>query len=266
MEPISPAVKCAGCRNGTELPFAIQTAFQPIFDIETGEPFAYEALVRGAEGQAAGEVLSWVDQDNRYSFDQACRVSAIRQAVKAGLLETNARLSINFMPNAVYCPMACIQLTVKTARETGMPAERLIFEFTENEKLDVAHVGSIIDAYRRLGFATAVDDFGAGFSGLNLLADLQTDLVKIDMDLIRGIDSSEPRRQIVMAIARLCEEMGRTLIAEGIETAGELAVLRDMGLRYVQGYYLARPALAALPPMIDPLATFSGAAKRAAAG
>jgi len=238
---------CEGCRNGQDLGFELGVAFQPIVDLATGRPFAYEALIRGPQGQGAGWVLEQVNEANRYRFDQACRVAAIRHAVAAGLLETDARLSINFLPNAVYSPEACIRLTLLTAAECGMPSERLIFEFTEQEELDTQHVAGIIDTYRRLGFATALDDFGAGFAGLNLLANIQTDLLKIDMDLIRGIDRDGPRRQIVSAMAGLCRDMGITLIAEGVETEGELAALRAIGVCYVQGYLLARPELGRLP-------------------
>jgi len=234
---------CSACRSGKGLDFGISTAFQPIFDVRSGEVFAYEALVRGDAGESAPQVLSRVTEDTLYSFDQACRVAAIKNAAAAGLLETGARLSINFMPNAVYSPLACIRLTLETARQVGMPEDRLIFEFTENERLDTGHVRSIVEAYRKLGFATALDDFGAGYSGLNLLADLQTDIVKLDMDLIRGIDSSQPRRQIVYAMVRLLEDMGRTVVAEGIETRGEMDALADIGVHLMQGFLLARPTL-----------------------
>ena len=78
-------------------------AFQPIVDVTTGRAWAYEALVRGSNGEGAGEVLAAVTPENRYAFDQQCRVAAITQAVEAGIVETGARLSINFLPNAVYC-------------------------------------------------------------------------------------------------------------------------------------------------------------------
>jgi len=240
-------IGCSGCRDGQDLPFALRIAFQPIVDLATGKPYAYEALVRGPDGQGAGWVLAQVTDENRYRFDQACRVAAIREAVAAGLLEGDARLSINFLPNAVYSPQACIRLTLATAAECGLPSERLIFEFTENERLDTAHVRGIVEAYRSLGFATALDDFGAGHAGLNLLADIQTDLIKLDMDLIRGIDTSMPRRLIVEAMVRLCRSLRVEVIAEGIETEAELAVLRLLGIRYVQGYLLAPPALGQLP-------------------
>ena len=82
-------------------------AFQPIIDTESGLPFAYESLVRGADGSSAASVLSQVTDENRYAFDQACRVLAIESALAAGLMDTEAKLSINFLPNAVYSPLAC---------------------------------------------------------------------------------------------------------------------------------------------------------------
>lgn len=244
---------CRACREANPLPFEIVTAFQPIVDVETMRPYAYEALVRGSAGEGAGWVLDQVTPDIRYHFDQACRVSAIKDAVAAGLLESDARLSINFLPNAIYEPRACIRLTLETAAEVGLPTDRLIFEFTENEELDPAHVRKIVEVYRALGFATAIDDFGSGHSGLNRLANLQTDIVKLDMELVRGIEASAPRRHIVAATARLCADMGLTVFAEGVETRGEFEALRDLGIRYLQGYYLARPALRRLPP-IEPAA------------
>ncbi|HEU0042978.1 EAL domain-containing protein [Sphingomonas sp.] len=225
-------------------------AFQPIVDILTGAPFAYEALVRGPAGEGAASVLSQVSAANRYAFDQQCRVKAIEAAAAAGLIATGARLSINFLPNAVYSPAACIQLTLKTAKRVGFPTDRLIFEFTENEEMvDPGHVANIIATYQKMGFGTALDDFGAGHAGLNLLARFQPDIIKLDMELIRGIDTSLPRRMIVEAVTRMCAALGVTVIAEGVETEGEFDALRTIGVRYLQGYYFARPAFEALPPM-----------------
>jgi len=228
-------------------------AFQPIVDVETGRPFAFEALVRGSNGEGAGEVLARVTPENRYAFDQQCRVAAIEGAVAAGILETNARLSINFLPNAVYSPAACIQLTLKTSRSSGFPIDRLIFEFTENEEMvDTDHVRNIIETYRKMGFATAIDDFGAGHAGLGLLAKFQTDFIKLDMELVRGIEASLPRRMIVQGVIRIAESLGITVIAEGIETIAEYDALRAIGVRYIQGYLLARPGFKNLPEVTLP--------------
>ncbi|AOF96557.1 EAL domain-containing protein [Sphingobium sp. RAC03] len=243
---------CQGCRSQAHQ-FDIAMAFQPIVDIQTGRPFAFEALVRGPNGEGAGEVMAEVTPENRYAFDQQCRVAAIEGAVAAGILDTDAKLSINFLPNAVYSPVACIQLTLKTAQKTGFPTERLIFEFTENEEMvDSDHVGTIIDSYRKMGFGTAIDDFGAGHAGLGLLAKFQTDYIKLDMDLIRGLDTSLPRRMIVEGVLRIAQSLSIIVIAEGIETVGEYDALCKMGVRYIQGYLLARPGFKNLPNVTLP--------------
>ena len=239
---------CDGCRNGEALDFKFSMAFQPIMDIGSGTAFAYEALVRGPNGQSAASVLAQVTAANRYAFDQQCRVSAIQTATAAGLLDTPAKLSINFLPNAVYEPKACIQLTLKTAAAIGFPTDRLIFEFTENEEMvDPGHVSKIVDSYRRMGFGTALDDFGAGYAGLKLLAHFQPDIIKLDMELIRGLESSLPKRTIVDAVVKMCANLGVAVIAEGIETNAELDALRAIGIRYIQGFLFAKPAFQQLP-------------------
>ncbi len=243
---------CEGCRTAANR-FDLAMAFQPIVDVETGEVWAYEALVRGPDGGGAATVLAAVTMENRYAFDQQCRVAAIEQAVCAGILDTGARLSINFLPNAVYSPVACIQLTLKTASAVGFPSDRLIFEFTENEEMvDSGHVANIVDTYRRMGFYTAIDDFGAGHAGIALLSRFQTDIVKLDMDLIRDLDVSLPRRMIVEGLVNMFGRMKMKVIAEGIETVEEYDALRSIGVRYMQGYLLARPGFRTLPKVSLP--------------
>lgn len=229
-------------------------AFQPIVDVSTGLPFAFEALVRGPNGESASEVLGSVTPEVKYAFDQQCRVAAIEQAVAAGILNTDAKLSINFLPNAVYSPAACIKLTLRTARACNLPINRLIFEFTENEEMaDTDHVANIVRTYQEMGFGTAIDDFGAGHAGLGLLARFQTDYLKLDMELIRGLDTSLPRRMIVKGVIRMETKMGIMVIAEGIETIFEYDILAEFGVRYMQGYLFARPQIQQLPEIFMPL-------------
>ncbi|WP_431305013.1 EAL domain-containing protein [Sediminicoccus sp. BL-A-41-H5] len=237
---------CRGCRDGAGFPHAITMAFQPILNIRTGEVFAQEALVRGADGAGAGEVLSLVTEENRYAFDQLCRTTAIELAAGLGLAESGAALSLNFLPNAVYEPKACIRLTLATGMRHGLPLDRIIFEFTESESVDTAHLLNILRAYKAMGFRTAIDDFGAGYAGLSLLASFQPDIVKLDMALVRGLDEDRARRVILAGTLRILAELEITAICEGVETAGEYAVLRDMGVELMQGYLIGRPALRAL--------------------
>lgn len=242
---------CEGCKGGTgfEIPFSM--AFQPIVDIATNRIFAHEALVRGVEGEGAGSVLSKVTDSNRYAFDQQCRVKAIELASVLSAPGSEERLSINFMPNAVYEPRACIRLTLATAERVGFPLERIIFEFTESERIESNHLLNILWTYRSIGFKTAIDDFGAGHAGLNLLAKFQPDIVKIDMDLIRGIDSSAAKRTVVKHTLAMLSDFGVTPVCEGIETVEEFRVLQDLGVELFQGYLFAKPSFEAFTqPML----------------
>ena len=232
---------CASCARGDRLGFLFDFAYQPIVDLARRSVFAHEALVRGPAGEPAGSVLAQVNEANRYRFDQSCRVKAIKGAAEIGLAE---RLSINFLPNAIYRPEICIRTTLEAARTHGFPVERIIFEVTEGERVeDGPWFASILRQYQRMGFLTAIDDFGAGYAGLKLLADFQPDLIKLDMDLVRGLDADAPRRHIVNHLVRLCADLGIAVIAEGVETPAECHALLDLGITLMQGYLFARPAL-----------------------
>ncbi|MFB9796999.1 EAL domain-containing protein [Arthrobacter citreus] len=225
-------------------------AFQPIYDAEAGRVWGYEALVRGKSGEGAFEVLSKVSPEQKYRFDQDCRVKAIELASRLFPAGEDLMLSINFMPKAVYEPAACLRATLLAAKRTSFPTSSIMFEFTENEEVaDTAHLTNIITEYRKHGFTTAVDDFGAGHAGLGLLVDFQPDLIKIDMKLIRGIDASPARQAVVAGIVGIAAELDITLLAEGIETEEEFLVLKDAGIRLFQGYWFAKPAFEELPPV-----------------
>lgn len=243
-EPLAGTTQdCDSCGRGEKVGFDFAFAFQPIFDLGNDSIYAHEALVRGPHGESAASVLSRVDESNRYRFDQACRVKAIKGACALGIQE---RISINFLPNAIYRPELCIRTTIAAARANNFPLDRIIFEVTEGERVqDGPWFAEILREYKRCGFKTAIDDFGAGYAGLKLLSDFQPDIVKIDMDLIRGIESSKPRQAIVKNLVSLCADMGIVAIAEGVETTAERDFLLDAGIRLMQGYLLSRPVFRA---------------------
>lgn len=242
-------IGCAECANGAALGFDFSMAFQPIVDAASGGVYAQEALARGLDGASAASVFRNVNDSNRYRFDQVCRVKAIQLAAQ---LEVPCRLSINFMPNAVYKPELCLRTTLRAAEQYSFPLQRIIFEITEGEQIqDHAHLRDIIQHYQSVGFLTAIDDFGAGYSGLNLLAEFRPDLVKLDMALIRNIHKDKGRQAIVRGILLVCEEMGIQVIAEGIEDVQEYSLLWDFGVRLFQGYYFARPTFQTIA-QIDP--------------
>ena len=237
-------IGCRACADDNKLEFDFTMAFQPIVDLENNEIFAQEALVRGLNHESAGEIIAQVNNDNLYKFDQMCRVKAVRLAAK---LKVESFLSINFLPNAVYRPENCIRTTIQAASENNFPLDKIIFEITEVEKVsDNSHLKNIVTEYQRQGFKTAIDDFGAGYSGLNLLSVFQPDYIKLDMELTRAIEANPIKQTIVKGILHVARDLGIAIIAEGIETKNELETLQDFGITLFQGYYFARPAFEAL--------------------
>ncbi len=239
---------CSICRDGMGCAFDFAFAYQPIVDLAHGRIFAHEALVRGPQGESAASVLDRIDEGNRYNFDQACRVRAIETACDLGLSDREGeRLSINFLPHAVYRPEVCIQTTLQVARRRGLATHSIIFEVTEGERIeDGPWFAQILREYRKQGFLTAIDDFGAGYAGLRLLADFQPDLLKLDMDLVRGVDRQPARQAIARAAIRLAEDMHIALVAEGVETAGERDFLLAQGVTLFQGHLFCKAQFGAL--------------------
>lgn len=249
-EPINfiPA-GCKECRDKSQLGIDFTMAFQPIVDISNQSIFGYEALVRGINNEGAHSILSQLNDSNRYRFDQAIRVKAIDLAKHLNL---PGMLSINFLPNAVYRPETCIRATLEAATEMDFPTDRIMFEVTEGEKvLDHDHLRNIFIEYKKHNFTTAIDDFGAGYAGLNLLADWQPDVVKLDMALTRNIDSDRVRRALVFAIITACNELNIRVIAEGVETGEECFTLAEQGVSLFQGYFFAKPGFECLPEVAN---------------
>lgn len=242
---------CRQCVNTRPLGFDFSFAFQPIIRASSREIVSYEALARGTQGEPFPHVWRQVDETNLYRFDQACRVKAIKLATE---LDLRTKLNINFSPNAVYKPELCIRTTLEAAREYGFPLERIQFEVTEGEEIkEKSHLVSIIQTYADLGFGTAIDDFGAGFSGLTLLAEFQPDCIKVDRNLIEGIDTHPSRQAILDGIILTCDKLGIEVLGEGVERIEEYQWLKNAGVDLFQGFYFARPAFEELPLVSEEL-------------
>ncbi|PWW14526.1 MULTISPECIES: EAL domain-containing protein [Pseudidiomarina] len=232
---------CRDCLSGKTLGFEIKMAFQPIVDWHKQAIVAYEALVRGPEGQGAGWVFERINDDNRYYFDQACRVKAIETATRLGC---QAYLNINFLPNAVYSPETCIKATIEAADLYGFDLTKLVFEVTESEQIiDKNHLQRIFSSYSKRGFKTAIDDYGSGYARMDWLVDLRPDILKLDMQLIRDIEQHPDQQKMVKQVVQQCLLQGTQVLAEGIETRGELDCILALGIHLVQGYYFAKPEL-----------------------
>ncbi len=229
---------------------AFTYAYQPIVDVLTREVFSYEALIRGVDNTPAYRVLGQIPEAAKYEFDQVSRIAAIELAHKLGL---RAHLNLNVLPGSLFAPEVSIEATLDAATRCGLPLNRVILEVTESEAIaDHGKFAGLLHAYRGRGVKVAIDDFGAGISGLNLLADFQPDQIKIDMLLVRGIERNGPRQAIARAILQVCEDLGIDVIAEGVETRAEYDWFTQQGVRLFQGYLLAKPAFEALPEVVYP--------------
>lgn len=225
-------------------------AFQPIVDTQAREVLSYEALIRGPGNEGAYQILSRLNGDTLPAFDQRARVTAIGLAARLGI---SCNLNLNFLPASLDPSGESILTTVSAAKQFNLPVNRIVLEVVEGEIIhETSHFTEVINKYRGLGLLVAIDDFGAGYSGLNLLADFQPDQVKLDMKLIRGIERHGPRQAIVRAINQICFELGIDVIAEGVETEMEYAWLASQGIHLYQGYLFAKPGFESLPSVHYP--------------
>jgi EAL domain-containing protein (putative c-di-GMP-specific phosphodiesterase class I) len=235
-DPQLPAVDCVP---------AFSYAFQPIVDVITREVYSYEALIRGRVDEPAFRVLERVPASAKYQFDADSRVAAIALAVHLGL---NCHLNLNFLPQGLNASDSSVTSTLAAAARHALPIDRVILEVTEGEVIaDYAHLGRQLNEFRSMGLKVAIDDFGAGYSGLNMLADFQPDQIKIDMNLVRGIEKHGPRQSIVRAVVQVCGDLGIDVIAEGVESLAEYAWFAEHGVRLFQGYLFAKPGFESLP-------------------
>ena len=225
-------------------------AFQPIVDTETRAITAYEALVRGPNNETADAVLRKIPRAELATFDEECRKAALALSSRLGV---SCDLNLNLLPQGFRADRDCLASTLDTAIDYGFAPERLVLEVTEGEILgNQDRFTELIGIYRGLGMRLAIDDFGAAYAGLNVLADLRPDQIKLDKKLLRGIHGRGPRQSIVRAILQVCRDLGIDFIAEAIETEGEYRWLRDQGVTLFQGYLFAHPLFEALPTVQFP--------------
>ncbi|MCU7871778.1 MAG: EAL domain-containing protein [Candidatus Thiodiazotropha sp. (ex Lucinoma borealis)] len=220
-------------------------AFQPIVNVTSGEIVSFEALVRGVNNEASWEIMQQVGATDLHRFDKLLRSTAITLAARLGL---ECELNLNLMSGSIESSDSAIASTLAIAEQHNISANRITLEITEGEIInDYTRFAEAINKHRNSGLKIAIDDFGAGYAGLNLLAEFQPDMVKLDRSLVQNIDTRGPRQAIVRGVKRTCEDLGIDIIAEGVETPGEYWWFREEGIELFQGYLLAKPAFEKLP-------------------
>lgn len=226
-------------------------ALQPIVDATNRQIVSCEALIRGQHGASPADYFSQLPESQRYQADLHSKTYAFRLAAQLGLGDQT--LSVNLLPMSLVMIEGAVDHLLQQIRLQGLRPEQVVVEVTEDEV--ISRFDAFQSAVRQLkaaGISLALDDFGAGFAGLSLLADFQPDKVKIDRKLITDIHRSGPRQAIVLAILKCCQALEITVIAEGVEKIEEWLWLEGAGVRYYQGFLFARPALNALPAVSWP--------------
>lgn len=231
----------------------VRPVYQPIVALDTGGVVGYEALARGVADNGAVEMphalFARAEREGRLrQLDLACWRAAIAGAVRAELLDgPHVLLFVNVLPDTIIAP-GFREWALGALAEHGVPSTRVVLELNEGRRIDdYARVRNAVDRLRASGFLIAVDDVGTGHSGLQTLAELRPDLVKIDQSLVRGVHRDAARCAILEMFVVLAARLGARLVAEGIEKAAELGTVAGLGVELGQGYYLARP-------VVDPIA------------
>ncbi|GAV32236.1 uncharacterized protein Mb1389c [Coriobacteriaceae bacterium EMTCatB1] len=223
---------------------AVRTLVHPLVRLDDLSVKGYEALSRGPEATEFERpdklFKAAYDSDMVVRLERLCRKRAL-EAAKG--LPQGRLMFINVEPEAVADPELREVVFASLLAEAGLKPEHIVLEITERTAIsDFCAFRSTIEYLRMLGFSIAIDDAGAGYGSLQCLAEVRPEWVKIDMSLVRGVDSDDVRRQLIESMHSFAEKVGVNLVAEGIETEEELAVLRDIGVEYGQGFLFGRPA------------------------
>jgi EAL domain-containing protein (putative c-di-GMP-specific phosphodiesterase class I) len=235
--------------NFRDIDLEFSFAFQPIVDVRRREIVSFEALLRGPNGEPSASVFAQVPRHNFSRFDEVCRLKAIYLASQ---LKIQNRLNLNMSPQSIYEVDLNITATFQASIHSGIPVGNIIFEVLETENLmDQRNLLKYLRILQDFGFRTAIDDFGAGYSGLNLLVKFQPNYIKLDRTIISNIQHDHIKQCIFSGVRQICNDLCIEIIAEGVETADEFHWLNEAGISIFQGYYFARPAFEALPDVAN---------------
>jgi diguanylate cyclase (GGDEF)-like protein len=222
---------------------ALRPVYQPIFSMTTGRPIGYEGLVRPASGapfpDASSLFAAAETADRTVELDLACL-----EIVAAGvrLPDTDAYISVNLSPRTLESSLFHAGELKAIFHRNGISLERVVLELTEREQVeDLEQLRKNVEACRRAGMRLAADDVGAGNAGLRLLSEIHFDIVKIDLSLVQGGMMHDPSHGVLRALQELATRWKASIVAEGVETAAQLAVVRSLGISAGQGYLLGRP-------------------------
>jgi EAL domain-containing protein (putative c-di-GMP-specific phosphodiesterase class I)/CheY-like chemotaxis protein len=229
---------------------ALYMVYQPIVSWSCKTAFGYEALVRSNEKSLPhpGALFEAAER-----LDRTSDLGAEIRAHCGGPFLAQPQAAVQPVDCNLFVNLHAQDLLDETLFDENAPlaplASRVVLELTERAALDdISDIGARIGRLRSMGYRIAVDDIGAGYSGLNSLATVQPDFVKLDISLVRGLDKDAVRRRLVQLLTQLCNDLKISVVAEGVETPAERDALIDLGIDLLQGYLFARPAAPFVTP------------------
>ncbi len=227
----------------------LKVHFQPIVHIQTRQIYGYEGLIRGPVNTVLHSPTRLFEAATRAGclaeLDLLCRQLVIKRFAQLSL---PGRLFINVDPFSLVHEHFREGQTLDFIEQAGLNPSQVIIELTETHPVeDVQLMQQAMVHYRQMGFRVALDDLGAGYSGLKLWSEIRPDIVKIDRHFIQGVDQDRTKQQFVSAILKTATALGCRVITEGVETVDEYATLRKIGVEMLQGYYFCRPV--EVPPV-----------------
>jgi EAL domain-containing protein (putative c-di-GMP-specific phosphodiesterase class I) len=218
--------------------------YEPIVNLTTREVLGHEALVRGpwkSEFHSPNRLFQLAEETGLvFELDCLCRRTALRGARG---LEAGRKLFLNCLPTSIHDPAFGEEVLRKTLQDLRLRPEDVVLEISERESIDNFSIfREARDHYKELGFQIALDDTGVAYGSLEAVMELAPDFIKVDLSLIRGIDTDPPRQELLRALHAVAGKLGGEIIAEGIETSEELSTLQGLGIPYGQGYLFGRAA------------------------
>lgn len=228
-----------------------QFALQPVVEPGTGKISYLEALIRSAFGGSPADYFSTIPADKLYEADLHAKNAAFALAKQMDI--GSAQIAVNLRPMSLVMVPGAVDILLEQIARNGLVPEQVVVEVTEDEFISrFDEFEKAIHQLRYAGISLAIDDFGAGFAGLSLLARLQPEKLKIDRSLIEAIHTNGPKQAIVQAIVNCCAALEITVVAEGVETVAEWRWLEAAGIRHFQGFLFARPLLNGIPAVAWP--------------
>jgi EAL domain-containing protein (putative c-di-GMP-specific phosphodiesterase class I) len=224
---------------------AITTLFQPIFNVQKKTILGYEALTRGPDNTelySPDKLFHYATQYDLLSeLEILCRDNAITRFAK---LKLNGKLFLNISPLVLLNKNHPQGETIKFVLQAGLTCDRIVIELSEKYPVpNNTMLSEALAKYRQFGFDVAIDDLGAGYSGLKLWSQLRPNIVKIDRYFVENCHQDSFKRKFLKAIFDLAQSANAQVVVEGIETIDEFELLQRLGMVYAQGFYLARPEL-----------------------